>query len=229
MPAVTAHNAVGDSRTLSAGYLLFVRVAMVFAAGACLCLWLGGRSLLQHWAGAGVFPGYSTFGIQLALLFIQVLVAPGDAILMGTSRHYVYARLAVLEGVLNLALSLWWVRIWGLPGVIAGTVAARLLTNGWYIPLAATRVTGLGVRNFVRGVARTAAASLVAAGAVAFSLAPWGMSAAAGAIGVACAAGLAFLIVSLGLGLTRTERLWALQKIIGLRAALGWRAAERAA
>src|SRR5208337_5461884 len=107
MPAVTAHNAVGDSETLSAGYLLFVRVALVFAAGACLCLWLGGRSLLQHWAGAGVFPGYATFGIQLALLFIQVLVAPGDAILMGTSRHYVYARLAVLEGVLNLALSLW--------------------------------------------------------------------------------------------------------------------------
>jgi len=63
-------------------------------------------------------------------------------VLMATTKHYMYANLAMLEAVLNVALSLWWVRIWGLPGVIGGTLLARLLTTGWYIPMAAVKIVG---------------------------------------------------------------------------------------
>jgi hypothetical protein len=87
-------------------------------------------------------------------MFIQMLLTPADAVLMATSRHYGYAALAMAEGVLNLALSLWWVRYWGLAGVIGGTIAARLLTNGWYMPVAALGAIGMSGSEFTRAIAQ---------------------------------------------------------------------------
>jgi hypothetical protein len=79
---------------------------------------------------------------------------------MATTRHYGYALLAVFEGGLNLALSLWWVRHWELAGVIGATIAARLATNGWYMPVAALSVIGMNGGEFIRAVLQTGSESI---------------------------------------------------------------------
>ena len=79
----------------------------------------------------------AAFNWQLALLPLQVVIFPANAVLVATTRHYGAATLHLVESGLNLSLSLWWVQPWGLSGVIAGTVVARILNTAWYVPLAA--------------------------------------------------------------------------------------------
>jgi O-antigen/teichoic acid export membrane protein len=220
MPVITDHHARGARDVLLSGYALAVRAAILFGAGTTIFLWLAGEQLLRLWVGAGIFPGYATFGLQLALLFIQVLLCPAHTILMATSNHYGYAIWAITEGILNLILSLWWVRVWGLPGVIAGTVAARLLTNGWYMPAAAMRAIGLAGSSFCRSIGRSA---VVAVPGLTFAaLAPilWPLLAEKNGILIACAASLAFCVGFLVVEPTSAERRSLLEALAGRRGGL---------
>jgi O-antigen/teichoic acid export membrane protein len=159
-PTITKFHASGRMGELRRGFILLMRVAVIFGAVGGLALWFLGPGFIRIWAGAGVFPGRATFGLQIVLMIIQLLLIPADAILMATSRHYGYAALAIAEGVLNLALSLWWVRYWGLAGVIGATIAARLLTNGWYMPTAALKAIGMNGAEFTRAIAQPGSGSI---------------------------------------------------------------------
>jgi uncharacterized protein YacL len=78
--------------------------------------------------------------LMILLLVIQIGIEPFWMLLVATTRHYGTAVLHTVESLVNLLLSLWWVQKWGLSGVIAGTVVARILTTGWYIPMTAMRI-----------------------------------------------------------------------------------------
>jgi O-antigen/teichoic acid export membrane protein len=97
-------------------------------------------NILVWWVGKGIYPGDRTFTLMILLLVIQIVVEPSWMLLIATTRHYGAAAVHTLESFLNLALSLWWVRTWGLSGVIAATVVARIMTSGWYIPAIAMRI-----------------------------------------------------------------------------------------
>ncbi|MGH7879151.1 MAG: lipopolysaccharide biosynthesis protein, partial [Candidatus Binataceae bacterium] len=137
MPTITQNFAQSNREYRANSFILAMRLAVFYGATCVLFLSIAGAWMLRLWVGRGVFPGIATFRWQLTLLFIQVLIAPAYAVLVATTRHYGAATLHVFESTLNLILSLWWVHRWGLSGVIAATVVARLLTTAWYIPFAA--------------------------------------------------------------------------------------------
>ncbi|HYB91452.1 MAG TPA: oligosaccharide flippase family protein [Candidatus Binataceae bacterium] len=205
-PTVTAYYARQQHDVLRAAFIAVMRVALLFAGAAAILLWLAGPAFIRSWAGEGVFPGRVVFGLQILLMMIQVLVTPADAVLMATTRHYLYAVVAAFEGLLNLALSVWWVRYWGLSGVIGGTVAARLMTNGWYLPMAAIDTLGVAPRECLRTIA-PAAALTVAMVAGALLITRDGATL-AGARGAAIAAvfAVAFLAAFAVVGFTSEER-----------------------
>ncbi|MGH7782132.1 MAG: lipopolysaccharide biosynthesis protein [Candidatus Binataceae bacterium] len=206
-PTITKLHASDRLDVLRRGFMLLMRLGMLFAGLVGIALWFLGPGFIRLWAGAGVFPGRATFGLQIILMIVQILLIPADAVLMATTRHYVYAALAVFEGGLNLVLSLWWVRHWGLAGVIGGTLAARMLTNGWYLPAAALSTLEippgraareLGGALVVCGAAMAAVVMLWFLGDV---LPPWRNLAI-----VTAAAETIFLAVYVLLGCTRADR-----------------------
>jgi O-antigen/teichoic acid export membrane protein len=168
-PTITGYYAHRGYDALRKGFTLAVRAGLLFAGSAAILLWLAGPAFLRFWAGPGVFPGGATFALQIALMVVQLILTPADAVLMATTRHYGYAAVAVAEGLLNLVLSLWWVHYWGLAGVIAGTVAARIATNGWYLPFAAARTLELPIGDLLRTVAPAAALTAAALAAIALA------------------------------------------------------------
>ncbi|MHB8382858.1 MAG: lipopolysaccharide biosynthesis protein [Candidatus Binataceae bacterium] len=154
-PTITRFHASDGVGELRRGMVMLMRLAFVVGGAATIGLWFLGPGFIRIWAGPGIFPGRATFGLQIALMMIQILLTPADAVLMATSRHYGYAALAIAEGVMNLVLSLWWVRYWGLAGVIGATVISRLLTNGWYVPMAAVRTVGMSGSEFLRALVQS--------------------------------------------------------------------------
>lgn len=86
--------------------------------------------LLSHWAFPIVFnvnfAGSATiFNIYL-LLIVSRLLFP-QTILIGLQKTRAIVWASLLEIVANVALSLWFVQLWGLPGVAYGTVCAYIL------------------------------------------------------------------------------------------------------
>jgi O-antigen/teichoic acid export membrane protein len=212
-PVVTDHHARGANDVLSRAYIAVVRAAILYGMSAVTFLWLAGPSLLRLWAGHGVFPGNATLGLQFAFLFIQVLLYPASTILIATSKHHWYAVWALVEGALNLTLSLWWVHLWGMPGVIAGTVAARLLTNGWYMPAAALRVLRLSAHDFLTGICKSVVLGIVGLILAMVASIWWPISAGTSGIAIACTVTLVFIGIFLAMEPTSQERQWLVQAV----------------
>jgi len=216
-PAVTEHHARGAGQLLGRAYLAVTRAAILFSGSMVIFLWIAGKPLLRLWVGQGVFPGSRTFALQLVLLFVQTVLCPPHTVLMATSRHYGYATWAIFEGLLNLVLSLWWVHLWGMPGVIAGTLAARLLTNGWYMPTAALRVIGLSYGDFLNKTRRSAVLAICGVMGAAVASKTLAFSTALATIGAGCGSALAFFVVFIAIEPTSEERLLLLRALRGLR------------
>lgn len=141
-----------DSGPLAAAFLFSMRLSVLYAGVAAIGLATAGPEFLRLWAGSGVYPGGATFGLQITYLAVMVTLSIPYNVLISTTRHHTFAALALFEGILNLVLSLWWVREWGLAGVIGGSVVARMLTLVWYLPLASVRVLAISVRDFIGGL-----------------------------------------------------------------------------
>jgi O-antigen/teichoic acid export membrane protein len=140
LPTISSLYAQANRLRLQRYLYVVGRLALLYVGTSALGLWIGGPWFLRLWAGHGVFPGLPTFALLIVLLVIQVLLDPFWTLLVASTNHYGTAVMHTVESLLNLGLSVWWVRRFGLPGVIAGTVVARLVTTGWYIPIVASRL-----------------------------------------------------------------------------------------
>ena len=89
----------------------------------------GAMMLISHWAFPFIFnvnfsASATIFNIYL-LLIVSRLLFP-QTILIGLQKTKAIMWASFFEIVMNVALSLWFVQIWGLPGVAYGTVCAYI-------------------------------------------------------------------------------------------------------
>ena len=204
-PTVTASHARNRGDVIARGLLLSTRLGIFYTAAGAALLWLVGPAFIRLWAGAGVLPDRATYALQIAFFALTVWVSPWATVLWATTRHYRWAAMTIFEGVLNLALSLWGVRHFGLAGVIGATIAASLLTNFWYIPASAAALLEIAPR---RAAAELAPGLAVASAAIVamYAFGP-GYGARPGAAIIAAAVGLpVFTAIYLRVAFTRPER-----------------------
>jgi O-antigen/teichoic acid export membrane protein len=168
VPTITASYARRELAQLGRGFSFATRLGLLYGTAATGGLWIAGPSFIRLWAGPGIFPGRFTFALQLFLLIASGWVSSAAVFLSATTQHYAWSALTVFEGILNLVLSLWWVRIWGLPGVIGATVAASVVTNCWYLPYKAVRTLQIPLSTAMREFVPALALSALALGAVLF-------------------------------------------------------------
>ena len=166
LPSITALYAEQNVRLLTRMLSVTTRLALLYGGAGAAGLWIAGPWIVRWWAGPQIYPGDTTFGLLVLLFVTQIMIEPPWMVLVATTRHYGPAAMHVAESALNVALSVWWARTWGLPGVIAGTLVARLITSAWYIPFAAARTlhyTLARVANALAIPAMLTAGSLIAA------------------------------------------------------------------
>ncbi len=205
-PTLTSSYAHSQTEFLRRSLLTMLRFALYYVMVGLSVFWIAGAQLLRLWAGPGAYPGAATYHMQLALFAIQVLIEPPYLILVSTTRHYGTAGMHTFESALNLVLSLWWVRNWGLAGVIAGTVAARLLTTGWYTPMAAMQTLDMRLRDLSGPVARGGAVAVAAVACTIVACEFYGPISLGAALSAAAAAVILFSAAFAPLSLTRSER-----------------------
>ena len=108
-----------------------------------LCLFIGGllivdgKTLIRLWVGPQYLISYSIL-VVLTIAYIALLgQTPSSLLVFAHARHHrALSWWTLAEGALNLLLSVWWARKYGLLGVALGTaiplIASKVLVQPWY-------------------------------------------------------------------------------------------------
>jgi O-antigen/teichoic acid export membrane protein len=142
-PTVTALWSAGDGEKLERLVLQISKLGMAAMTLTAIVLALLGCDFIRIWAGPEAVVAQPVMWTFVATLLIVSFSMGFEVFLVATSKHARYAYVALLEGALNLVLSLVLVRYWGLLGVALGTLTAHLLGSGLFVPRSVVNHLGL--------------------------------------------------------------------------------------
>jgi O-antigen/teichoic acid export membrane protein len=135
---------------------IYLRVMRV-TAGAALAAGIVAVSFndwfMRLWVGSQNFGGFALTLACACILLYRVLMQAAALVVIGTGKIRGVVFMSALEAAVNLALSVWWVRRYGITGVACATVVAGVITSGWYVTYVVCRELRLSVIEYIwRGI-----------------------------------------------------------------------------
>jgi O-antigen/teichoic acid export membrane protein len=144
----------GNIEELRERYHLTLKLNVIlslFIGGALL---MYGKPFILRWMGASYLDSWHVLAVlSVAQIFNTIQITP-STLLYGISKHKVYSFIVVIEGLVNLAISILLARRFGIVGVALGTLLPVTLTTFVFIPLYANRVIGFSNARFYRALGR---------------------------------------------------------------------------
>jgi O-antigen/teichoic acid export membrane protein len=128
-PAISASEAVGDLDAVRSYVVHGTRLSLYFVLPIQIGLFVFGRPFFELWLPAGyaaaAAPSMWILNITLALTIAQSVAS---RVLYGVGRIRLFARITLLEGIVNVALSIALVRVMGIEGSAWGTTIPHLIS-----------------------------------------------------------------------------------------------------
>lgn len=127
--------------TVSTGMTIIVAAGILSLNGDFISLWVGKLN-------------YGGFWLDCALalnMIVHAWVLPNRAILSSNMIVRPQALTRLLEGLFNLALSIFLGLKFGIIGIVLSTAIAGILTSNWYLPLLTFRMFHRNYKEFLRG------------------------------------------------------------------------------
>jgi O-antigen/teichoic acid export membrane protein len=207
LPAAVELCEQGNRERMRAVYQRVLQVTSAAAFGFATIAWIFNDSFTRLWVGEQNYGGSTLTLIFAFILVSRVLNQAASIVIIGTGKLRGVVFVSLAEAALNLALSLWLVKVYGIIGVAAGTVAAGVLTSNWYVIRVVCRELRLTVVEYLaRGPIPALLAGVVTA-TVSLGLERWYPVTGWGRLFVAgAAAGVCYLSAYALLGLRDTDR-----------------------
>jgi O-antigen/teichoic acid export membrane protein len=151
-PAVSALDARGEHDAVRAYFLRGSRIALYMVLPIQVGLYVYGRSFLWLWLG----PAYAaasgpTMEILAATLSLTVAQSVASRVLYGMGRIRLFSRVALVEGIVNILLSIALVVPLGVEGVAIGTAVPHAAFCLFVLALVG-RTIGVRARDYVTAV-----------------------------------------------------------------------------
>src|SRR5579862_811156 len=155
-----------DLDKLRATFFLATKVSICVATflGFGLIAW--GKPFILRWMGPGYVDAYAPLALLTIAITFDLWQAPSVDLLYAIARHRAYACLNFVEGVLNLGLSLWLVRRYGMVGVALGTLGAMAVMRLAVQPLWTCRLSAFSYRAYMKTAGSALGGTFLAAGMV---------------------------------------------------------------
>jgi len=160
-PTASEMETLGESEKLRAMLIAGAKYSVLVSWPPLIALVVFGQSLLVTWVG----PEYASAARLLVILavptFLSLPQSTASSVLYGISRHPGAVALSLVNALLNLGLSIAWVKPYGLVGVALGTAVPLVLLGGVVTALYACRVLRLSIRRYLwEGMIRPGLATL---------------------------------------------------------------------
>jgi O-antigen/teichoic acid export membrane protein len=148
-PTYAALKARGEHETLRRQYYAATQYSVTISLVVAGILLAYGAWIMRLWTGPEGFAGTFVLGCFASILVIHTPVHVAAGLVAACGRLHTLTVVGVLEGVLNLVLSLWWVRRYGIGGVALATFVSMAVTTAWYVPWYALREAGVALRGYL--------------------------------------------------------------------------------
>ncbi len=149
-PVVVNLGARNDRASLRATLVHGTRLALGLVLGVTVGLVAFASPLIRAWMGPSFEDSLPALYALAAAGVVLVALGPLGNILLGTGRHRLVGVTALVEALLNVALSVLLVRRWGLAGVAVGTALPVLAMNLLVLLPAACRALEVRLGRFLR-------------------------------------------------------------------------------
>ncbi|MBI4395609.1 MAG: oligosaccharide flippase family protein [Elusimicrobia bacterium] len=161
-PVFSRYEGMKDYKSLQEKFLLTTKIsvaATVFLGGSILFF---GKAFIERWMGPPYRDAYPVLVVLTLAIATDLMQITSVNVLYGISKHKFYAYANSAEGVLNLILSLAWVKPYGLMGVALGAAVPMVFFRLVVQPVYVSRAIGMGYGRYASVLARALALSLLA-------------------------------------------------------------------
>jgi O-antigen/teichoic acid export membrane protein len=201
-----ALHATGDYAGLKRLFLVGTRYTVACSVPLTIMLMVMARPLLSIWLGAGFEQDALLVWLFLAYTLFWPLKEVGWNLMIGMGYAGDVLRIQLWTTSLNLALSVYLTKRFGVPGVLLGTLAGNIVAMAWYFRLYLPALR-LSFAEFVRGtVWPVYPQSLFAGGGLAVACLLRRPQSLAGVLAYAAAFGLVFLVLFVTTGVSASDR-----------------------
>lgn len=149
LPVFSRYEGRGDFEAIKKALLMVTRLSAILSAFVGFSILFYAPAFIRRWMG----PGFESSSAVAAILCVGFILhlpqSPGVQLLTALSKHESYAALNAVEGVANLALSLIFVKYYGMYGVALGTAVEMIVFKLFVQPFYICRVIRLPVRVYV--------------------------------------------------------------------------------
>jgi O-antigen/teichoic acid export membrane protein len=147
-PRASALEGVGETAELERVVIRMAALATFVALPITVTFIVRGHSFLGLWMGPTYAdrsaPLLTALSVALSFAAARQVVAGAT---IGMNRHRLLVPFYLAEGVINVGVSLYWVRVMGILGVALGTAVPNLATTLLVIPWVLRRTLGIRSRN----------------------------------------------------------------------------------
>lgn len=161
-PTFSQDEGQNDFDAIRSKFLFATKITVyigIFSGGLTL---LYGGPFIRRWMGGGFEDSVTVLAILMIPLIINIIQKPAVPLLYGISKHRFLAYANVLEGIANLALSLWLVRSHGIIGVALGTAIPMGIMSLFVQPVYVCRAISLPVWPYISLLTKHGAVAAVA-------------------------------------------------------------------
>jgi len=173
-PRASALEGLGAHKELERVLLQAGMVCSLVALPITITFMLRGHAFIEMWMGRSYA---ETSGEILQILSVALSLAAGRQVvgstMIGLNRHRDLVPFYVTEGIVNVGVSLYWVRSLGLVGVALGTAIPNLVTTLLVAPWAVHRVLGTPVRTLVTALWLRPLAAMIPFAAATWAVQRW--------------------------------------------------------
>ena len=153
-PLMTAMSTLEGQRRhaeLKHVFLFSTKVMSLISLFSGAMLWLYGRPLIRLWVGSPYESAYIPLLILLLGYVVSLAQSPSINLLLACGRNRPLGWWTLTEGVVNLALSIYWAPRYGLAGIALGTAVPQVFVKLTLQPWYALRVSQTSLGEYLAG------------------------------------------------------------------------------
>ncbi|MBV9179770.1 MAG: polysaccharide biosynthesis C-terminal domain-containing protein [Acidobacteria bacterium] len=144
-------DATGERDRLRQIFLLGNRVCAFITLPITAILLILGKSIIEAWVGrAYVAQSYPVLVLMAAPSALAMAQSASVRILFGMGKHQTWAMVTLVEALVNVVLSIWWVHSFGIVGSALGTTLPLAVTMIFFLPKHICRELEVAILTYLR-------------------------------------------------------------------------------
>ncbi len=148
MPRYAAMDGERKDAQLKKLFLNSLSISAFLSFGLGTMMILFGKDFIRLWVGEGFTEAAPVLMILTICYSIALAQNPGIALVYALKKHYLFAGASLLEGICNLALSIYLAPRYGIIGVALGTAVPMLIIKLFIQPIYVSRLIQVSILQY---------------------------------------------------------------------------------